>query len=83
MQGFETFDLLNGDFPQNKMYKFYKCLNNDWSQWDIFNPKYNENVKNTTLDTYYAEYHKGKNFVYNVPGFYNLCGENKTWKYPD
>ena len=31
MHGYETFDILLNNYPQNKMYKFYKCLNNDWT----------------------------------------------------
>ena len=54
MQGFETFNLLDADFPQNKMYNFYKCLNRDWTQWLLFNPEFNNNLKNLTLDPFYT-----------------------------
>ena len=77
MHGYETFDILDNNYPQNKMYKFYKCLNTDWTQWLAFNPKVFY-LKQPKLDRELIAYGK-----VDEPGLFDLCAENKTHVYED
>ena len=76
MHGVETYNLMFNNYPQDKIYSFYKCLNNDYSKWNAFF----DLPGNTTFNTLNTEYLDEEN---KTPGIFSLCQKDYTYYYQD